>query len=69
MGQELSAGNLGQGTGDRELGTPSRPTAAIKEGVSWQAQGMVREVQISWRGEGLGGGAHPPHAARIKSLF
>ena len=31
----------------------------IKESVSWQAQGMVREVQMSWRGGGLGG-AQPP---------
>ena len=28
----------------------------IKESVSWQVQGMVREVQSSWRGGGVGGG-------------
>ena len=39
-------GNLGQGTGGRDL----------KESISWQVQGMVREVQISWRGGGVGGG-------------
>ena len=43
-------------------GTSEEP---LKESISWQVQGMVREVQISW----VGGGRSPPHAARIKSLF
>ena len=42
-------------------GTSEEP---LKESISWQVQGMAREVQISW-----GGGLRPPQAARIKSLF
>ena len=43
-------------------GTSEEP---LKESISWQVQGMAREVQISWGGGGFGGGC----AARIKSLF
>ena len=47
----------GAGNRGNLRGIPEEP---IKEGVSWQAQGMVREVQISWRGGGWGGRTPPP---------
>ena len=41
---------------------------ALKESISWQVQGMVREVQISWRGGGLGGAAAPPRCSKNKEF-
>ena len=43
-------------------GTSEEP---LKESISWQVQGMAREVQISWGGGGLG---QPPPCSKNKEF-